>query len=364
MRRFVPIAVLFFVLLGAAVFAAPMIGITWPWQTAVVKETLPHTSQEPASAGAEGQAPDPSEAATSADARSDVEAALAPPEAPSPEQSAQGPRIEFSRIAPEGASVLAGRASPNAYVTVREGDAIVGTAKADDNGEWSLVTEHKFATPEPKFAASESMEAPQLAEAVPEAQPAGRGAGETAQGAPDPKAVEGEALRQFEALVADARKEHAAPSEATAAAPSSNGGQGGDASATPTAPAAPSSSQAPASVTVSIPVPITFAFNAAELTPEGERAARLLLEYVTLKGLSSVSLTGHADERGSDSYNLDLSRERLERVAKILKDGGFRGQLDLVAKGSQEPYRGIDRSRLSGEALYQLDRRVELHFIR
>lgn len=356
MRRLVPIAVLFFVLLGAAVFAAPMIGITWPWQTAVIKETLAPSSQEPASVGAEGQAPAPREAATSPDARSDINAALAPPEAPSPEQSAQGPRIEFSRIAPEGASVLAGRASPNAYVTVREGDAIVGTAKADDNGEWSLVTEHKFATPEPKFAASESMEAPRLAQAAPEEQAAGRGAGEMAQGARDPKAPEGEALRQFEALVAEARKERAAPSEASAAPASSNGGQS-DGAATATADAAPTGA-------VTIPVPMTFAYNAAELTPEGERAARLLLEYVTLKGLSSVSLTGHADERGSDAYNLDLSRERLERVAKILKDGGYRGQLDLLPKGSSEPYRGIDRSRLSGEALYQLDRRVELHFIR
>ncbi len=60
-----------------------------------------------------------------------------------------------------------------------------------------------------------------------------------------------------------------------------------------------------------IPVPIMFVYNEAKLTPEGERAASLLLEYLNLKHFSVVELTGHADERGTDGYNYDLSRERL-----------------------------------------------------
>ncbi len=53
-----------------------------------------------------------------------------------------------------------------------------------------------------------------------------------------------------------------------------------------------------------IPVPITFVYKSAELTEEGAYAARLLLDYVKLKSLPSVSLTGHADERGQQRLKL------------------------------------------------------------
>jgi outer membrane protein OmpA-like peptidoglycan-associated protein len=100
------------------------------------------------------------------------------------------------------------------------------------------------------------------------------------------------------------------------------------------------------------------------LTSEGRRAAALLLEYLTLKKLNGVELTGHADERGSDAYNYELSRERLDAVAVLLKDGGYTGRLKLTPKGKSEPYMGVDRSAYTGEALYQLDRRVELRLQR
>jgi outer membrane protein OmpA-like peptidoglycan-associated protein len=109
-----------------------------------------------------------------------------------------------------------------------------------------------------------------------------------------------------------------------------------------------------------IPVPIMFFYNEATLTPEGRRAASLLLEYLTLKHLSVVELTGHADERGTHEYNMDLSRDRLETVSELLRQGGYDGELKLTPKGKTEPYTGVDRSAYRGEALFQLDRRVEL----
>lgn len=113
-----------------------------------------------------------------------------------------------------------------------------------------------------------------------------------------------------------------------------------------------------------IPVPIMFVYNQATLTPEGERAAELLLEYLLLKRLDSVELTGHADERGTHNYNFDLSRERLEAVSRILTNGGYKGDLKLTPKGKTEPFKGIDRRKYRGEALYQFDRRVELRVTR
>ena len=110
----------------------------------------------------------------------------------------------------------------------------------------------------------------------------------------------------------------------------------------------------------SIPVPITFIFNEAQFTSDGRKAAELLLEYLKLKSFKKIALTGHADERGSDELNMNLSRDRLEAVAGFLKQGGFSGDLELVPKGKTEPYTGVVRSEYNQEELYQLDRRVEL----
>jgi outer membrane protein OmpA-like peptidoglycan-associated protein len=79
-----------------------------------------------------------------------------------------------------------------------------------------------------------------------------------------------------------------------------------------------------------------------------------------LKDYPRVTLTGHADERGSNELNMALSRERLETVARFLRDGGYQGRLELIPKGKTEPYTGVVRSDFSRDDLYQLDRRVEL----
>ena len=105
---------------------------------------------------------------------------------------------------------------------------------------------------------------------------------------------------------------------------------------------------------------MTFVYNEATLTPEGREAARLLLEYLTLKKFGSVTLSGHADERGLPDYNMELSRQRLISIKHVLRDGGYQGKLDLLPKGATEPFMGVDRSRYPHEELLQLDRRVEL----
>lgn len=285
-------------------------------------------------------------------------------------------RLDVARIAKDGTSVFAGQARPDSYVTLLEQDTIVGTAKADGNGEWTFVTDHKFANADPKLTLRMSDEAPRVAAIAPEPEQPKK-----PDASPPEKTAAEDALQKFEALVADARKE--------AEAEASNG----DAAASPTpepTPSQPSASstastssetvattvepsQQPTQVTtagkgeegsVSIPVPITFVYNEAALTPEGDRAAKLLLEYVKLKRLSTISLSGHADERGSDAFNFELSRERLDTVASLLRDGGYAGELELVPKGKSEPYLGVDRTKFSGETLYQLDRRVELRFTR
>ena len=111
---------------------------------------------------------------------------------------------------------------------------------------------------------------------------------------------------------------------------------------------------------ISVPVPVTFVYNEATLTSDGRKAAALLLEYLQIKRFPKVTLTGHADERGTNELNMTLSRERLDTVARFLREGGYTGQLELVPKGKTEPYLGVVRGDFSQEDLWQLDRRVEL----
>lgn len=173
-------------------------------------------------------------------------------------------------------------------------------------------------------------------------------------------------MKNLEVMVEDARTEQQA-AELAATAPSDlpEGEPGSDdvrvaaASSATTIDAAVPLRREPGT-RKSVPLPIMFVFNEATMTEQGRKAASLLLEYLKLKHFDAVTLTGHADERGTDTLNMSLSRERLEAVARYLKSGGYRGELSLVPKGEGEPFTGVARERYSQDDLYQLDRRVEL----
>lgn len=336
--------------------------------------------------------------------------------------------IDISRISPDGGSVFAGRAAPNAYVTVYEDGEPVASGKADDQGEWSLVTDHKFATSDPNLSvkagdepgpeiasADDSASAPSAERPASPTAPAAAPPTSEAPGAAAPEAhasadssanaAAADLMKKFEAMVEEARKdaeeaESKAPVESTTGQSESKAPPPSESKATP--PPASASSEPPATRSdtpsavaeaetpsaadrspsvaaqqpgtspakpvrpagaqpLTVPVPIMFVYNEPTLTDEGRHAASLLLEYIKLKHLGNVSLSGHADERGTVGYNMELSRERLDTVAGLLRDGGYAGTLDLKAMGESEPFNGIDRTKYSGEALYQLDRRVELH---
>lgn len=96
------------------------------------------------------------------------------------------------------------------------------------------------------------------------------------------------------------------------------------------------------------------------MTPDGEKAAKLLAEYLRITNPQSVDLTGHADSRGPDGFNLELSRRRLAAIELFLRTNGYGGGLKLIPLGERAPYRQVDRSKLTLQQMYQVDRRVEL----
>ena len=94
---------------------------------------------------------------------------------------------------------------------------------------------------------------------------------------------------------------------------------------------------------VPAPGPITFPYDEASLTAIGRKQAKTLSDFLRRQKIDAVTLSGHADERGSDGFNMELSRQRLEDVARFLREAGYAGKLVLVPKGSQEPFPTVDR---------------------
>lgn len=311
----------------------------------------------------ERQAKSDSEAKSKADKKDEVnelEQALKP----QPPADGSAPGFDIARIDPNGTSVFAGRAEPRSLVTITIDGKEIGTAEADENGEWTLTTDAKIANPDGKLALFKAPpgSAPRVVGAEPQQAEAKSPATPAQPKEKTASAVASNMLRSLEGMVAAARTEQQKPAtEAAPLPPPAATAERAPQNAAAPLPAAPAPAPgAAAAQSTTVPVPITFVFNEATLTNDGRKAASLLLEYLRLKRFPRVTLTGHADERGSDELNLGLSRERLETVARFLREGGYDGQLQLIPKGKSEPYTGVVRGDFSQDDLWQLDRRVEL----
>ncbi len=112
-----------------------------------------------------------------------------------------------------------------------------------------------------------------------------------------------------------------------------------------------------------VPVPVKFRYNESVLTPQGEKAAADILEYVNDQQAKVVRLFGHTDPRGSDGYNLNLSRSRAAAVMRYLLDNGFQGQVEVVGKGERSRFQPDDALKYTQEQLFEFDRRVEYQVV-
>jgi outer membrane protein OmpA-like peptidoglycan-associated protein len=293
---------------------------------------------------------------------------------PSVSITAAAMRIEVARIDPEGVSVIAGRAPAGSRVTLLANGVPVSSMMASADGQWSAIVSKGLGPGKLELSIKSDWgpvagtTSPIVAIDV----PAGTGQMELAAASP-PRPVltspplagrsRSPAVDEFAALV-DRERARAAETDAarvasvsTTAAVAAATSTDASASTSPISPSSTSSRRAP------VPVPITFLTGEATMTPEGAQGANLLVEYLRITNPGTITLSGHADERGSDEYNLELSRERLETIERHLRANGFKGRLSLLAKGKSEPYSGIDRRAAELEEVRQADRRVELRLI-
>jgi outer membrane protein OmpA-like peptidoglycan-associated protein len=108
-----------------------------------------------------------------------------------------------------------------------------------------------------------------------------------------------------------------------------------------------------------VPLPVQFETASAVLSPVGQKAADELLQALRAQRPKQLTIVGHADERGEDTYNLRLSEDRLKAVKKFLQDQGIEARITTVAKGKREPLKVEGLSDLSQEEIWALNRRVE-----
>lgn len=99
---------------------------------------------------------------------------------------------------------------------------------------------------------------------------------------------------------------------------------------------------------------IYFALDRAELSTEARSKLADKAEVLRTSPGLKVRIDGHADERGSDEYNLALSKRRAAEAKRFLVQQGIdAGRLEVDGYGEEQP---LDPA--SNEAAWALNRRA------
>jgi peptidoglycan-associated lipoprotein len=129
----------------------------------------------------------------------------------------------------------------------------------------------------------------------------------------------------------------------------------------------PVATPAPAPVAVERPAPapdtrrmtleerIHFDLDRSDLSPEARNRLAAKVEILRSAPAVSLKIDGHADERGSDEYNLALSKRRAAEAKRFLVSQGIdAARLETVGYGEERP---LDQS--SGDAAWAANRRAD-----
>jgi outer membrane protein OmpA-like peptidoglycan-associated protein len=113
---------------------------------------------------------------------------------------------------------------------------------------------------------------------------------------------------------------------------------------------------------VSLPGDVTFDFDKATLRATARPTLARLAQLISQGGAGSVSIEGHTDSRGDDSYNRSLSLARAEAVKAYLVEQGIPAdRLRTLGLGETRP--AVPNAAADGsddEAGRQRNRRVEV----
>ena len=103
---------------------------------------------------------------------------------------------------------------------------------------------------------------------------------------------------------------------------------------------------------------VHFAYNKNDLNAEAEEIIAYLTKELLENPHLRLRVVGHADERGSQNYNLALGKMRAETVARILELNGVAAdRITILSYGKLQPV-----AVGNGESVWSQNRRVELFY--
>ena len=132
--------------------------------------------------------------------------------------------------------------------------------------------------------------------------------------------------------------------------------------------AAPAPAPAPAPVVVVDPLndpasilakrSVYYAFDVAAVPEADKPMLQAHAKYLSEHANRKVELSGNADERGSNEYNLALGQRRADGVKKMLELGGAKAeQLHAISYGEEKP-----KATGHDEASWAQNRRTDLNY--
>jgi peptidoglycan-associated lipoprotein len=100
---------------------------------------------------------------------------------------------------------------------------------------------------------------------------------------------------------------------------------------------------------------IHFGFDQSDLTPAARQSLVEKAEVLRAEPSLTIRIEGHADDRGSDEYNLALSVRRAAAAKRFLVSQGISAErLETVGYGEEQPLDQLDN-----EAAWATNRRDE-----
>ena len=89
---------------------------------------------------------------------------------------------------------------------------------------------------------------------------------------------------------------------------------------------------------LSVASDVLFDFDSTTLSARAQRSLTDMAELIARAPEGQILVVGHTDSKGSDRYNLDLSRRRAEAVAVFLQNRGVvSARLRTEGRGKTEP---------------------------
>ena len=112
-------------------------------------------------------------------------------------------------------------------------------------------------------------------------------------------------------------------------------------------------------LSLNMPSSITFAYNSATLTPQAQTALDSVAKVLNQYPDSTITITGHTDDIGSDGFNLKLSEQRATSVSQYLSAHNV-NYTRLTQRGMGESMPKVPNT---DEANRAQNRRVELAIV-